>query len=191
MKICITGLIGSGKTSVLDILRRYTSNVFSCDEINDQLLSDESYLKVLAQNFGEDIIVDGVLDKKALAKIIFLNEDKRLLLNKLSHPEITKKLIELINDKSGDIFIEIPLLAESNLATLFDKIWLVESDYEVRIDRIIKRDNISHSLALAKINSQAKNESMLKSVATDTIHNNNDQTFLELQIKTLLQSLDE
>jgi dephospho-CoA kinase len=191
MKVCITGLIGSGKSSVLNILKKYTNNIYSCDNINDQLLTDKSYLDLLQENFGNEIIIDGKIDKKSLARIIFQDAKKRQLLNSLSHPLIIKRLIEIIKNAEGDIYIEIPLLAESNLAISFDKIWLVESEFDFRLERIMKRDNISKELALAKINSQEKYQPILKSIATDIIYNNGELAFLEAQIKKLLDNIYE
>lgn len=190
MKICITGLIGSGKSSVLNILRKYVGNIYSCDALNDELLKDSDYLKCLQANFGENIVKNGVLDRKELAKIIFSDESKRKLLNKLSHPEITKRLTEIVETAKGNIFIEIPLLVESNLAPKFDKIWLVECESDSRVARIMKRDNITKELALAKINAQTKNEAALKKVATDTIYNDGNIDFLEFQIIELLQEIN-
>lgn len=192
MKVCITGLIGSGKSSVLNILKKHTDNIYNCDQINEQLLSEKNYQKLLQDNFGQEIFVNDKIDKKALAKIIFLDEKKRQLLNSLSHPEIIKRLTDIINNASDNIFVEIPLLAESSdLANLFDKIWLVESEFNFRLERIMKRDNIVKELALAKINSQEKYETALKCVATDTIYNNGDLAFLDVQIKKLLQDIYE
>lgn len=192
MKVCITGLIGSGKSSVLNILKKHTDNIYNCDQINEQLLSEKNYQKLLQDNFGQEIFVNDKIDKKALAKIIFLDEKKRQLLNSLSHPEIIKRLTDIINNASDNIFVEIPLLAESSdLANLFDKIWLVESEFNFRLERIMKRDNIVKELALAKINSQEKYETALKCVATDTIYNNGDLTFLDVQINKLLQDIYE
>jgi len=187
MKICITGLIGSGKSSVLSILKKYGFDIYSTDEINNELLKDDSYLKELKENFGTGIFINGKLDKKALAKIIFTDESKRKLLNSLSHPAIINRLIDIIKGAKGDIFVEIPLLADSNLAPLFDKVWLVESKNEVRLQRIMKRDIVTKELALAKISSQKRYHDDLKRLATDIIYNNGDLNYLEKQINKLLQ----
>jgi dephospho-CoA kinase len=186
MKVCITGLIGSGKSRVLDFLRKTGKIVFSCDEINDRLLEDAEHIEKLRTIFGGGIIKDGKIDRKTLAAVIFSDEEKRKTLNAVSHPEILKRLKSLIDNAEGDIFVEIPLLVESNMAPHFDRVWLVECENDIRLERIMERDNIDKEAALRKISSQAKNEQALKAIATDIIYNNGDVNSLEIQIKQLL-----
>lgn len=125
MKICITGAIGSGKSSVIEILKKLSYKCVSSDEINNDMLKDPSYIEILIDSFGKDIIYDGNLDKNKLAQIIFNDDEKRKLLNSISHPLITKRILEIIKKNKDIIFVEIPLLIESGMATIFDKIWLV------------------------------------------------------------------
>lgn len=191
MKICITGAIGSGKSSVIEILKKLSYKCVSSDEINNDMLKDPSYIEILIDSFGKDIIYDGNLDKNKLAQIIFNDDEKRKLLNSISHPLITKRILEIIKKNKDIIFVEIPLLIESGMATIFDKIWLVESDFDIRLKRIVYRDNLSADMAIAKIKSQVANEYKLKKVATDTIYNNsNDLGNLELQVIELLKGIN-
>lgn len=189
MKICITGVIGSGKSAVGHILKEKGYDFFSCDEINSQLLNDLDYKSLLKANFGEILKEDGSVDRAKLGEIIFLNSKKRKLLNSISHPLITKIASERIRMAPNDIFVEIPLLIESGMSDLFDKIWLVLPDKKMQTEIIMKRDNISKELALNKIKLQEEKEDDLLAMATDIIHNDYNFDNLKTKVDNLLKNL--
>lgn len=139
MKVAITGTIGSGKSTVTAILREMGCNVISCDEINADLLQDKDYISLIENEFP-DAVVNDTIDKKALSKIIFNDENARKRLNSLAHPLICQRVKKQADCCVGDVFVEVPLLAESGMEMLFDKIWLIVSDENLQISRVIDRD---------------------------------------------------
>ena len=140
MRIAITGTIGSGKSTVAKILEAKGYKVIYTDVINEKLLNDTQYIKII-QNIFPDAVIDNRIDKKTLSKIVFSSDINRKLLNRVSHPLIKIKLKEeLLLSKSDYIFVEIPLLIESGMEDLFDKIWLVRSDKELQMIRVKQRD---------------------------------------------------
>ncbi len=126
----ITGILGSGKTTVGEILKKEGFSVISCDEIVDCLLNKKNIIKEVGKIFGKSVIVNEKLDRKKIRKIIFENPQKKTELEKLIHPLVFEKIKEKILDtkkNGGIIFIEIPLLFETKSEFLFDKIVVVSA----------------------------------------------------------------
>ncbi|NCA67774.1 MAG: dephospho-CoA kinase [Clostridia bacterium] len=137
-RIGIIGGIGSGKTAVTAILRANGANVLVADEINNELLYDKVYISRLKDIIPEAII-DGVVDRQALASIIFDDESKRQQLMRLAHPLI----VELMEERSRGklVFFEIPLINEVNMS--FDRLWYIAADKDIRIERVLKRSGLT------------------------------------------------
>ena len=91
IKIAVTGGIGSGKTTVCDIIKEQGYSVISCDEIYNRLLRDKSFLNSLVSEFGHILNGDGTLSRKKLSEIVFSDKDKLARLNEITHPEIMKE----------------------------------------------------------------------------------------------------
>lgn len=139
MRIAIIGGIGSGKSTVLQILKNKGYDVLSCDEVNNKLICDKEYLKRLNETFV-GVVVNGKLDKKALSSIVFNSKSELDKLNAIAHPIIRD--IVLKNSGGEKInFVEVPLLFESGMENDFDKILLVTASKDVRVARAVKRDN--------------------------------------------------
>lgn len=183
MLTAITGTIGSGKSTVTQILRELGKNVVSCDEINARLLCERDYAERLAEEFPE-AVKNGAVDKKALAAIIFNDENARKKLNSMSHPIIYGRVKAMAEEMSGDVFVEVPLLAESKMAYSFDRIWVVESREEEQLDRVVKRDNITYETARRILDVQKKNR--ITNMSFTVIENSGDFDALKRKVMTLL-----
>ncbi len=185
MLTAITGTIGSGKSAVTTILKEMGCNVISCDEINAQLITEKEYLDLLELTFS-GVVKDGILDKKALAKIIFGDENARMKLNDLAHPRIMGRVKRLAASMRGDVFVEVPLLAESGAEIYFDRVWVVHSTKAIQIARVAERDGISVEDAMIRYEVQNKHNSF--SVPVTVIENNSGINELRLTVKALLCS---
>ncbi len=191
-KIAITGGIGSGKSTVSNILRAMHYPVYSCDEINKGLWDIPSYLERLKTTFPECLNGD-ILDKKKLATLVFQNEGKRAILNSIAHPIIMETLmIKMEQTDSHIIFAEVPLLFEGNYEHLFDETILVKRSMEERISSVMKRDGISKSEVIQKISTQFDGDSIegkerLQSNKTFIIENLNDIDALKKQIQNFIK----
>jgi len=184
MNIAITGGIGCGKSAVIGLLRKMGKRCISCDEINAELMEEETYIEKIKEAFPS-VVSNGKINKKALGEIIFLSPTKRKKLNSIAHPIIKERMLSLLSDKE-DNFVEIPLL-DAKDATVFDQIWVVNCDYQNRVERIMLRDNIDSDYARRKI--AVQKESVGKYVATATITNNNNIHNLEKHVEYLLENL--
>lgn len=176
MVIAICGGIGSGKSGVVSVLKKLGAHVAVADEINRKLLTESDYLEKLTKLFP-DAINDGVVDTKVIRNAIFNDESKRKELNNLAHPEIFKRIFTLAKEVDN-LFVEVPLLIESDVKDKFDAIWAVTADIETRIERIMYRDNISKQSAEKIIKAQ-ENEDLTLKIADEVISNNGDLKRLE------------
>ncbi len=156
--IALTGGIGSGKSTVADIIRNLGYEVFDCDEITREITLTESFLSD-ARKVDERFVklVDGkpVYDRKAVSGIVFSDEKKLEKLNSLIHPRVFERLKELKESAKGDIcFCEIQLLFETQSENRFDGTIIVVSDLKRRTERIEKRNGFTKEQVLAIMSTQ-------------------------------------
>jgi dephospho-CoA kinase len=111
-KIAITGGIGSGKSTVSNILKVKGYPVYSCDEIYAELVNSKIYIDEIKKVFPT-AVKQGKIDKKCLAEIIFSDKQERTRLNEIAHPLIMQTLLARMNESDSQIvFAEVPLLLE-------------------------------------------------------------------------------
>ncbi len=157
--IGLTGPSGAGKTTVSKIIERHGFKVIDCDKITkDPATYTENCLKELADFFGSDILEDGVLNRRLLASKAFSSKENTKALNDITFPYILLKVEKEIN-KSKDvnykkILLDAPTLFEAGADRYCTHILSVSSSYETRIERIIKRDNLSLEEVEKRVNSQ-------------------------------------
>lgn len=157
MKVAITGGIGVGKSEVMRIIKSLGYKTVSADEINARLLLCSDYIAKIQIAFPT-AIVDGKINKDILRKIIFNDYDKRMLLNSIAHPIINAEIL-----KAGDnVFVEVPLLFETGMQNLFDKIIVITAPYDMRVSRLFDRSGIDKQLADKMIASQLSDSERVK-----------------------------
>jgi dephospho-CoA kinase len=180
LKFAITGGIGSGKSTVAEIIKRKGYAVFSCDEIYKELLLDAEFKAKLSLNFDGIISADGSLDRSKLSEIVFNDKSALKRLNALTHPAIIE---EVLKKSSGQkiSFTEVPLLFESGLEKYFDGIIVILRDMDKRIAAVSVRDKIDRERAILRIKSQLNYENY-DFAKYYVIHN--DSNFEDLKAKT-------
>lgn len=145
LKIGITGGIGSGKSTVCNILKNLGVPVFSSDDAGKFLLNNDDYLKTqIKKIFDEDMYTStGRLDRERMAKLVFNNPDELQKLNELVHPKVKAEFDSWCkkNDKRPYVVKEAAILFETGLYREFNKMVTVFCSKEERIRRIMKRDN--------------------------------------------------
>lgn len=189
--IVITGNIGSGKSTVANILKLASYKIIDADKINHEIL-DENVFKI-SEFFGNEIISPyGKMDRIKLAKIVF-NDDKKLrILENFLHPKIQERIYDLAKkeEKKGRIyFVDLPLFYETNNYD-FDKVLLVYAPKELCIERLMKRNNKSFKEAEKIYNKQIDIEEKLKK-ADFIIKNTADLLNLEEEVEKFLRKLGE
>lgn len=182
--IAITGGIGSGKSAVCDILTKHGEKCISCDKINAELLLSDDYLNGLKAIFP-DAFCDGKLNKRILKEYVAYSTEKKKALDKYSHSKIKDKMLEEIaSSDEARVFVEVPVLNQTDYAALFDKIWVITSNPHIRCERIINRDSVDGSFALAMMNAQS--EEYDYGDKTVPIRNDGDMDALEKIVLALI-----
>lgn len=153
IKVGITGSLGSGKTTVSDFFKNKGHLVISADRINADLLEEKPIINYINQLLFKE--KNDLLDKKRVAKLIYSNSEKKRALEAFLHPLIFKKMDFLAkSSKEKIVFLEIPLLFETNFTALVDYVIVVYLEEEIQINRVMKRDNINKDETVKRIKGQ-------------------------------------
>ena len=189
IKIGITGGIGSGKTFVGAIFSKLGIPVFNADIQAKKCMTDNAFLKQEIQNvFGDTVYENELLQKEILAEIIFNDKQKLEELNKLVHPVVKQNFENWCSVKNSQIVIkETAILFESDSHLGLDKVICVSASENIRIGRVIKRDNTSREQVLLRIETQMpQNE---KEKLSDFVIINDDVKLLLPQIIKIINQI--
>lgn len=155
----LTGNIGCGKTSISSIFKKNNIDIIDADIISREIFEDQCLLEKVFEHFGPSVKNnDQTLNRKALGKIVFNDNNKLLELNNLTHPKIKEKILckidEIKKKKKKVAVIDAALLVEGGYLEIVDKLLVVTCKQEVQIKRIQNRDNCTIDEAIRKIRSQ-------------------------------------
>ena len=190
--IGLTGGSGSGKSYVANIFEKNGFYIADCDKIAHEITQKNSpFIKILQENFGEDVACGGKLNRKLLAQRAFKDKKSQLLLNRLTHPEILKRAAESIENerKKGytKFVIDAPLLFESEADKMCTKTLAVICPSDIRLQRIMARDNISSEQAEKRMSVQ-QTDDYYKSHADFIVINDNNADVNE-QVNFIINNL--
>lgn len=188
-KIGITGGIGVGKSYVSNILRKMNYPVYNSDVIAKELLeNDPNLMSLIKNNFGDEIYSDNKINKALVASIIFSNDNLLNKFNAIVHPYVFKDFKKWCeNQQSEIIFKEAAILFESDAAKDLDSIICVIASKDVRIKRIISRDNKTVD-EIEKIMSKQMDQQKKEGLSDYVIKNDGDTSVL-LQLDKILADL--
>ncbi|HOL21728.1 MAG TPA: dephospho-CoA kinase [bacterium] len=139
LKIGITGIFGSGKTTVSSMFKRAGVPVISCDDIVHRLIKKKEIMYKIKDIFGENAVKKGNINREYLSNMVFSDSRARRKLEGILHPEVFKEINKKILDYDGKksiIAIEIPLLFETKSEKLVDKIVVVSSTHQKILQRL-------------------------------------------------------
>lgn len=187
-RIGITGGIGAGKSLVAKIIKAMGYPVFNSDERAKELTEQDPKIKEgLIHLFGAEIYQNDKLNKFALAQAIFSDESLRDKVNALIHPIIREDFnLWTLAQNTELVFNESAILFETGSFKNFDAIILVHAPKELRIKRIMKRDNSSENEVLKRMDSQFSDEK--KYQLTEFRIVNDEQTPLLTQVEQIILS---
>ncbi|MED3054707.1 dephospho-CoA kinase [Bacillus thuringiensis] len=190
--IGLTGGIASGKSTVSEMFRELSIPVIDADVIAREVVEQgkPAYNKIV-EVFGAEVLQqDGELDRPRLGSIVFYNEEKRLQLNKIVHPavreEMNRKKEMYIKEGMQAVVLDIPLLFESKLTSLVDRILVVAVKPHMQLERLMKRNNFSEEEATARIQSQMPLEEKVKN-ADEVINNDGTIMGTKTQLQVILK----
>ena len=182
--IGLTGGSGAGKSAVSEFLKEKGATVIDADAISREITKEGGIALPEIDKAFPGVIEDGVLDRKALGRIVFADSFKLSLLNEITHKHIKKLTEEKIKKADGLIVLDAPLLFEAGEDVLCDKIVFVTADEEVRIKRIMKRDALSYPDAKMRID--ARNLSPIMEKCDFVIENNGEILTIEKEIEDFI-----
>ena len=164
--IGLTGNIGCGKSSLSQIFAQQNIKIIDADIIAREIYNDEKLLSEIYKVFGSNINNDGSLNRKALGRIVFNDDEKLIQLNKMTHPlirqRVSDKIDEYKNQNKEMVILDAALLVESDYLNFIDKLLVVICNEDIQIERIKQRDNCSKEEALSRIKSQMSQAEKVK-----------------------------
>ncbi|WP_436414301.1 dephospho-CoA kinase [Petrimonas sp.] len=190
IKLGVTGGIGSGKSVVCEVLRLHDIPVYDAD-LEAKNLNDTSPVirEKLIEAFGAELYKNDKLDRKKLAQLIFNDEKNLRQVNSIIHPELAKHFEKWTDGRMEHsiVAIDAAVLFEAGFQQFVDKTITVFSPIETRIERVVKRDNLTREHILSRINSQMSDEEKIK-LSDFVIINDNKHSILE-QVSTILKTI--
>lgn len=184
--IGLTGNLGTGKTTVSEVLARLGAEVINADELGHEFLKPgtEAYRDIIS-SFGTSILKEnGEIDRHRLAQLVFSHPEKLARLNQIMHPRmyrvVEKKIADYRRRGARAVVLEAALLIEAGWTPLVDKIWVTVSPQETIIGRLKKARGLYEEQILARLNQQMPSEEKAKHA---DIVINTDCSLKELEAK--------
>ncbi len=194
--IGLTGGLGSGKSTVTTYLRSLGIVVVDADELaKEALLPQGRGFDSVVKEFGEGILSsEGLVDRAQLAKLVFKDTEKLNRLEKIIHPLVQSRVLEMRKEAEGAgtfwAFYDVPLLYEKNLESQFDAVVVVSVDEKNQRERIKKRNGWSDPEIDLRLGAQIP---LLKKVTRTpfVIENNGTRAELEKSVDVILKKLKD
>ena len=184
--IGLTGGIGAGKSTVAQFFSELGASVVDADHLARIAIERGSagFDEVVAR-FGETILANGDINRKALAEIVFSDPAAKSDLEGIIHPRVQKLFAQAIfdNEPAPHLIYEIPLLVETDASSKFDFIVTVEADEDLRIERLLTRGMFITDIK-ARLASQAPSQARID-IADAVIVNDGDEDHLLRQVENL------
>lgn len=188
MIIGITGGIGSGKSTVCEILQVLGYPVFNADKEAKTIYQDKNFISELIQRWPK-VVINGRVDLKSVSEIVFNNPNELAWLNSKIHPFVDHLFQQWMHKQNGNIFFkEAAILVETGGFKKCDKLIVVEAPEEVRINRAVLRDKSNSTQIEQRIKNQITDEQ--RRVYADFIITNH-QKLLVPQVLNILQTLQK
>lgn len=178
----LTGGIGAGKSAVSTRLAALGAVIVDADRLAREVVEPgtEGLAQVVA-TFGDGMLTaEGTLDRPALARVVFADDDARRRLEEITHPLVRQKTADLIATAPEDAVVvnDVPLIVEKQLAGLYEIVVVVFADLETRLDRLTRLRGMTRDEAMARIDRQATDEQR-RAVADIAIENNGTRDDLD------------
>ena len=186
MKIIgLTGGIGSGKSTVLQLFRELGATIYIADIEAKRLMTNNAELiKQIKNLFGEQAYIKNELNRSYIASVVFTNKEKLTALNKLVHPKVHEHFNAFIKNVTSEIVIyENAILFESGADTMCDLIITVTANFEDRIKRVMKRDGATRQQVLDRMKHQSNDDFKIQN--SNFVIKNNTLEDTKLQVSAI------
>jgi len=184
--IGLTGGIGSGKTTIANYFAEKGVPVYIADDEAKKVMQSQSIVNEIKATFGEALFENDILNRAKLAEIVFNNADQLTKLNAIVHPAVKKDFEIWLSEhkKYQYVVYEAAILFESGRYKDCDVIVTVTAPEEIRIERVLKRDNTTREQVLSRIKMQWNDEKRI-SLSNFVINNSNLKIAKEEVVKIL------
>ena len=188
--IGLTGGIGSGKTTIANYFAEMGVPVYIADDGARAVMQLDHVVKDIKNVFGENVFEDAILNRTKLAEIVFNDKEKLAKLNAIVHPAVKKNFeVWLLQHKNYEYIIyEAAILFESGRYKECDYIITVTAPEEVRMDRVLKRDNTTPAQVLSRMQMQWKDEDRIS--RSNFVINNVNLKIAKEEVVKILKILD-
>ncbi len=182
IKVGITGGIGSGKTTVAKVFEVLGVPVYYADEAAKRLMNEDEILKdEIQHHFGKECYVEGKLNRKYLSELVFTNDKKLALLNSIVHPATIADAQKWMQQQTTPYAVkEAALIFESGSQQELDYVIGVFTPIPMRIQRVIKRDQLSREEIKARMDKQM--DESIKMRLCDFVITNDEQQMVIPQV---------
>ncbi len=184
--IGLTGGIGSGKTTIANYFAEMGVPVYIADDEAKKVMQSQSIVNEIKTTFGETLFENDILNRTKLAEIVFNNADQLAKLNAIVHPAVKRDFEIWLSEhkKYQYVVYEAAILFESGRYKDCDVIVTVTAPEEIRIERVLKRDNTTREQVLSRIKMQWNDEKRI-SLSNFVINNSNLKIAKEEVVKIL------
>lgn len=188
--IGLTGGMGSGKTTIAAYFAEMGVPVYIADNGAREVMQLDHVIQEIKKVFGETVFESGVLNRARLAEIVFNDKEKLAKLNAIVHPAVKKDFeVWLLQHQNYEYVIyEAAILFESGRYKECDFIITVTAPEEIRIDRVLKRDNTTRSQVLSRMQMQWKDEDRISK--SNFVINNVNLKIAKEEVVKILKILD-
>ena len=190
LQVGITGSIGSGKSTVCKIFELLGIPIYYADDAAKRLMNEDKHLKQnIIQLLEEEAYgIDGLLDRKYVANIVFKDAEKLQKLNALVHPAVALDSAQWSARQNSLYTIkEAALLLESGSFESLDNVIVAQADLDLRLARVMQRDKVSREEVIARENKQFSQEQKLE--YADFVIQNEERHSLVAQVLNIHQLL--
>ena len=191
MIIGLTGKYCSGKSSIAEEFEKRGFYIIEVDKLGHAALKVKK--TEIEQAFGNFVMKNGEVDRKALGKIVFKKSKKKYLLEKIVHPVMVQEVQDILKNRQGEnILIDAAILAHMGLHKFCDAVIWVNAPFFKRLDMALYRDNRGIFFALRRMISQRKLRSNLTKKYVDTyiVHNSGDLDSLPDKVENILKTIN-
>ena len=190
ISIAITGGIGSGKSYISNILQEYGIPIYNTDDEAKRLMvSDEGIRRDLVALLGEEVYVEGTLNKSLLASYLFADAEKAARINGIVHPRVKLDFCRWLEQHADKeiVGMECAILFEAGFDDAVDSVVMVYAPENLRVERAVKRDHATEAQIRARIAAQLDDEEKRK--RADYVIYTDGSIPLDSQLSTLIAQL--
>ncbi len=184
----LTGIWGSGKSTVLEMFRALGAETLSADHLVHRLLEEPGVVSQIKEVFGAEYVRDGVVQRSLLAGVVFSDPEAKERLEGIIHPRVFDEIRRFLQSEDGWLrVVEVPLLFETSSEGMFDYTVVVKAGRQNVIRRLLER-GYSQEEIISRLNNQMSEDEKVRR-ADFVIDNSGEIEVTRDQVKRIYEDL--